>query len=176
MRPEATTSSSWLSRLAQLFRLCSARVRDESASSVIELAFIFSILGMPLLLGTAEMGFLVYDSIEVSNAAYAGAIYGMQSLTYASNTSAIRSAAQAEAADFGTSLTVTPTTYYVCSTAIGGTQYTGSNAQTNANAACTQALEFVQVSTSVAVTPPVHCPGLPATITLTGSSAMEVEQ
>jgi hypothetical protein len=56
----------------------------------------------------------------------------------------------------------------------------GSNAQANATAACTggtnHALEFVQVNTSVIVTPPVHLPGLSRTFTVTGSSVMEVEQ
>lgn len=133
-----------------------------------------------MLLGTGEMGLVVYDSVEVSNAAHAGAMFGMQSLTYAANTSGITSAAQSEASDFGANMTVTPTAYYACSSAIGGTQYTGANAQSNANTACTgstnHALEFIKVTTSVTVTPTVRCPGLPHTFTLTGSSVMEVEQ
>jgi Flp pilus assembly protein TadG len=155
-------------------------LRDQSGSAVVELAIVVSLLGVPLLLGTGQMGLIVYDSIEVSNAAHVGAEYGMQSLTYASATSSIVAAARAEAADFGSSLTVTPTTYYACSLAAGGTQYTGTNAQANATAACTggynRALEFIQVNTSVAVTPLVRCPGLPTTYTLTGTSVMEVEQ
>ncbi|HXB63169.1 MAG TPA: hypothetical protein VNU94_10005 [Acidobacteriaceae bacterium] len=147
---------------------------------MVELAVVVSLLGVPLLLGTGQMGIVVYDSIEVSNAAHVGAEYGMQSLTYAADTSNIIAAARAEASDFGSSLTVTPTVYYACSLAVGGTQYTGSNAQTNATAACTggynRALEFIQVNTSVAVTPMVRCPGLPTVYTLTGSSVMEVEQ
>lgn len=155
-------------------------LRGDSGNALIELALIFSFLGMPMLLGTAEMGFLVYDSIEISNSAYAGSLYGMQSLTYASNTSGMKSAAQAEAPDFSTALTVTPTTYYACSIALGGTQYTGSNAQSNAKAGCTGAynhpLEFVEVNVSASVTPPIHCPGLPKTFTLSELSVMEVEQ
>jgi hypothetical protein len=155
-------------------------LRDDSASAPVELALIVSLLGTPLLLGTGQIGFLVYDSIEISDAAHAATSYGMQSLTFASNTSGMTTAAQADAPDFGTKLTVTPITYYVCSTAIGGTQYSGTNAQSNANAACTggtnHPLEFVQVNTSAAVTPIFHCPGVPATFTLAGSSIMEVEQ
>jgi hypothetical protein len=126
------------------------------------------------------MASLVYDSIEISNAANAGAAYGMQSLTFASNTSGMTTAAQNEASDFGAALSVTPTTYYACSSAIGGTQYTGASAQSNANAGCTgtgnHALEFVQVKTSASVTPSIHWLGLPSSFTLTGSSVMEVEQ
>jgi Flp pilus assembly protein TadG len=135
---------------------------------------------MPLLIGTSDMGFVVYDSIEVSNAAHAAAMYGMQSSTYAANTSGMTTVAQAEATDFGTNLSVTPTSYYVCANAISGTQYTGASAQSNANTACTgsgnHALEFVHVTTSVTVTPPIHLPILPRTFTVTGSSVMEVEQ
>jgi len=154
--------------------------RGEAGGALIELALAVSVLGVPLLLGTAEMGLVVYDSIEVSDAANAGAMYGMQSPTYATNTSGMTTAAQADAADFGARLNVTPAWYYVCALAVGGTQYTGANAQANATAACTgagnHALEFVQVNTSATVTPAIHCPGLPQSFTLTGQSAMEVEQ
>jgi Flp pilus assembly protein TadG len=164
---------------ARLWMRCSG-LRGERANALVEVAFTFSLLGMPLLIGTADMGFVVYDSEEVSNAAHAGAMYGMQSSTYAANTSGMTTAAQNEATDFGTNLTVTPTSYYACSSAIGGTQYTGSSAQSNATTACTggtnHALQFVQVNTSVTVTPPIHLPLLPHTFTVTGSSVMEVEQ
>jgi Flp pilus assembly protein TadG len=157
------------------------RLRGQDGSAMVELAIIVSILGIPLLIGTGQMGIIVYDSIEVSNAAYVGAEYGMQSLTFAANTTQITAAARAEASDFsGTALTVTPTVYYACALAMGGTQYTGTNAQSNATTACTgsdnRAVEFIKVATSVAVTPVVHCPGLPTSFTLTGSSVMEVEQ
>jgi Flp pilus assembly protein TadG len=152
-------------------------LRDDSGNSLIEVALLFSFVGMPLLLGTMELGFLVYDSIEVSNAAYAGAMFGMQSSTFAAETSTITSVAQAEATDFGTALTATPTTYYACSLAVSGTQY---STQSAANTGCTgtgnHALQFVQVTTSVTVTPPIHWPKLPSTFTLHGLSIQEVEQ
>jgi len=169
-------------RYPNLSRLRSSclRLRGDSGNAMIELALVMAFLGIPLLLGTSEMAILVYDSIEISNAARAASAYGMQSLTFASNTSGMTTAAQTEASDFGAALSVTPTAYYACSSAVGGTQYTGSNAQSNANAACTgsgnHALEFVQVTTSAAVTPAIHCPGLAGSFTLTGSSVMEVEQ
>jgi len=134
-------------------------------------------LGVPVLLGTLEIATLAYDSIEVSNAAHAGAMYGMVSPTFAAATSTITAAAQAEAPDFGDKLNVTPTTYYACSSALGGTKYT---TQTAAVTACTgtgnHALQFVQVVVSGTVTPPFHFPGLPATYTLSNTSVMEVEE
>ena len=174
-------NQSFLTRL-RAFRsrvLQSKGIPDDSGSALVELAVIFSFLGIPLVIGTAQMAILVQDSIEVESAAHAGALYGMQSLTFASETSAITTAAQAEAADFGTNLSVTPTTFYACSLAEGGTQYTGASAQTNATSACTggtnHALEFVQVQTSVSVTPLIHWSRLATAFTLRGSSVMEVE-
>lgn len=133
-------------------------------------------LGAPLLVGTAEMASVIYDSIEIDNAAYAGAVYGMTGQASASDTAGIAAAAQAEAADFGANLTVTATTYWACSNAQSGARYT----QTVATAACTggniHPLEFVQVVASATVTPSVHFPLLPANFTLSSTSVMEVEE
>jgi Flp pilus assembly protein TadG len=152
----------------------------ERGDALVELGVITSLLGVPLLIGTAQMGILVYYGVEVQNAAHAGAMYGMRSLTYAANTSGIQTAAQAEASDFSTHLTVASSTYYACSLALGGTQYTGGSAQTNAESGCTggtnHALEFVQVNTSVVVTPLIHWSSLASSYTLRGGSIMEVEQ
>ena len=155
-------------------------LRGEGGSAMVELALVVGVLGVPLWLGTAQMGCLIYDSIEVSDAASVGALYGMRSSTYAVDNAGMITTAQADAADFGANLSVTPVTYYVCALAVNGTQYTGASAQLNATAGCTgtgnHALQFVQVNTSATVTPVIHCPGLPATFKLTGQAAMEVEQ
>jgi Flp pilus assembly protein TadG len=155
----------------------------DNGNALVELALAFSFLGIPLLLGRIEMGYVVYDSVEISNAASAGALYGMQSPTYAdaANIPAVTSAAQAEAPDFGSKLAVTPITYYACSLAVGGTQYPiAQYTQAQALAKCTggsnHAVEMIQVVTSASATPPVHCPGLPKTFTLSGTSVLVVEQ
>jgi Flp pilus assembly protein TadG len=155
-------------------------VRADSGSALVEVALIVSLFGVPLLIGSAVLGQVTYVSIEVTNAAHAGAMYGMQSAVFAANTSGITSAAQAEASDLGTNLTVTPTTFYVCSAAVTGTKYTGASAQANATAGCTggtnHPLEFVQVNTSATVTPNIRMVGLPTSFALTGVSVMGVEQ
>ncbi len=153
--------------------------RGDNGSALVELALVVGVLGVPLWLGTAQMGWLIYDSIEVSDAANVGALYGMRSSTYAVDNAGMITAAQGDA-DLGANLSVSPVSYYVCALAVNGTQYTGAGAQQNAAAACTgtgnHALQFVQVNTSATVTPAIHCPGLPATLKLTGQAAMEVEQ
>lgn len=155
-------------------------LRREHASSLVELAIILAFLALPLLVGTAEMAALVYDSIEVANAAHVAASYGMQSTTLATDTATIKSAAQNEATDFGSDLNVASSIFYVCSNSIGGTRYTGINAPTNASSACSgtgnRAIEFIQVVASVTVAPPLHCPGLPASFPVSSTSIMEVEQ
>ncbi len=149
---------------------------NESGNALIELGFVLSILGVPLLLGVGYFGFLLLDSIELANAAHAGAEYGMQSSTFAEENTGIAAAAQNETSHFGT-LTVTPSIFYVCSTGIGGTQY---STQTAANSACTggtsHSLEMIQVVASASVTPPVTLPGFQRTVILSSPAVMEVEE
>lgn len=151
--------------------------REESGNALVETAMCVSFLVMPLLLGTVALGGMTYTSIEVSNAAHTGAMYGMMSSTFAADSTGIVTAARAEAPDLGTNLAVTPTVYYACSSSVGGTQY---STQAAANSSCTggsnHSLEFIQVVTSATVTSPIRCPGLPASYTLVGTSVMEVEQ
>lgn len=159
---------------------CTRLRDDDRGQALVELALVLSFLGVPLLLGTAQMGLLIHDSIEVADAANAGALYAMQNNADASLTSVITSTAQAEAPDVS-SLTVTPTPYYACTSAVGGTQYViPTYTSTQAAAMCTgggnHALEFIQVQTSATVTPLIHFPGLPSSYTLKGQAVMEVEQ
>jgi Flp pilus assembly protein TadG len=151
--------------------------RGEGGAALIELAVTLGLLGVPMLLGMIDMATLIYSSIEITDAAHAGAMYGMVSSTYAADSSSIRAAAQADAPDFGTGLTVTPTVYYACSSSLNGTRYT---AQSAAVSACTgsgnHALEFIQVVASASVKPGFHFPGLPATFPISVTSVMEVEE
>jgi Flp pilus assembly protein TadG len=155
-------------------------LRGQGGDSLVEMALFLSFIGAPLLIGTGEMGTVVYDSIEVTNSANAGAQYGMQSDTLAADTQGIVSAAQQESQDLGTSLSVTPTIFYACSASISGTRYTGSNAKSKAAAGCTGSsnheIEFIQVQTALTVIPPLQCPGLPRSFSLSGIAIQEVQQ
>ncbi len=154
------------------------RLRDEAGNAALELALTFGIFALPLMVGGSELASVIYDSIELSNCAHAGAMYGMMSSTFAADTAGIQKAAQAEAADFGTSVTVTPTSYYACSSAVDGTQYAteaAAAAVCPANAS-NHYLQFINVVSTVTITPPAQLPGLPKTWTLHGSSVMEVQE
>jgi Flp pilus assembly protein TadG len=157
-----------------------ALTRDDAGSSLIEVALIVCFLGLPMMVGTGEMGLVVYDSIQIQNAAHTGAQYAMQSPTAAADTVHIQLAAQGDAPSIGTALTAAPTVYYVCASSINGTHYTGSNALANATSACVggvnHPLQFVQVTATASITPGLHLPGLPTAFSVSSTSAMEVQQ
>jgi Flp pilus assembly protein TadG len=146
-------------------------------SAILELALVLSIFGVPLLLGTVESGVLLFNYSEIANAAHVGAVYGMRSSTFASDSPGIVDAGRAEAYTLGAALTVTPLIYYACSAALDGTHY---SSPTDATAACTgssnHSLQFIQVTASASITPPMHLPGLPARITMQSVSVMEVQE
>ena len=76
-------------------------LRGETGGALVEMALCIPLLGAPILIGTVETGMVLYDSIEVSNAAHAGTAYGMMSSTFAANTSGMTAAAHGEAPDLG---------------------------------------------------------------------------
>ena len=140
-------------------------LRAEEGSSLLELALVLPVLCL-MLVGTADFGQAYYLNIEVSRAAYAGAIYGSQT---PADTSGMRAAAVADAADvpgFSTS-NVTVTTGCECSD--------GSSASTNCSVtpSCSaNAVTFVQVNTSFSYQSMLPYPGIPSPLTLKGLSRM----
>jgi len=160
-----------------LLRAWHRLLRQESGNAIVEMAFCVSLLGIPILFATVDLGTMVYYSIEVSDAAHAGAMYGMISSTFAASSSGIITAATNDAPDLDSLLAVTPTVFYACSESLAGIQY---SAQSAATSACTggsnHPLEFVKVVTSATVHPAIRCPGLPTSYTLVGTSVMEVEE
>jgi Flp pilus assembly protein TadG len=153
------------------------RLRDEEGSALVELGFIMSLLGIPLFLGTIYFATLLMDQIEIDNAAHAGAIYAMTSSTFAEDSSNIVTAAQEETPRIGSNLSVSSSIYYVCSTAISGTQYSTQSAATTAcTGGTSHSLEMIQVTVSASVTPVATFPGLAKTPTLSSTSIMEVEE
>ncbi|HEV2645595.1 MAG TPA: TadE/TadG family type IV pilus assembly protein [Acidobacteriaceae bacterium] len=164
-----------LRRTTSALRGLGRRLRDESGSALIELALTMSLIGVPLLLATVHFSLLLIDATIISNAAHAGAEYGMISTTTASDTSYIITAAQNDASGLGTTLNVSPTTFFACSNDIGGTQYTTQSAATS-GCLSGHALQFIQVVASATVTPALSVPGLAKSITLSSTSIMEVQE
>ena len=82
----------------------SIRRKSQKGSAVLEFALGSTIL-IPLLFGVADFGRLFYASIEVANAAAAGASYGSRTVANMTDTTGISSAAKNDAPDIS-SLTV----------------------------------------------------------------------
>lgn len=155
------------------FAGCRALLR-QTGGALVETAFVVGILVVPLILGTTDGATLMYASIEISNAAHAGALAAMSGT--ATNT-AIQTAAQVEAGDFlAANVTATPSSYYACSAAEGGTQYsTSALATAGCSGTGNHSIHFVQVLVSAPVKLPFVCCGLTSPVTLNATSVMEVE-
>lgn len=161
MRPDATANTS------------------DSGQSVLELAFSLPLFVL-LLLGSAEIANIAWASVQVNNAARAGAAFAAQSHTYASDTTDISSAAKNEAPRL-TNLEVTSSEVCTCVSNAGtaGTPDPGcthTSIQTGSCPSPSTVQVAVQVNTSAVVTPLVHYPGLPSTYTIRAQATMEVEQ
>jgi Flp pilus assembly protein TadG len=136
----------------------------------VELALVLPIFVI-LLLGVAEVGRLAYASIEVSNAARAGASYAAQNHITASNSLDINNAAKQDAPEIS-GIAATATQLCSCT---NGTVITCANAGVRCISPG-RIIESVQVNTSASVNTLFHLPGIPNQVTLTGQAIMMVEQ
>lgn len=168
------------------------RFSDNRGSAVIELA-LTTPLFLLLIMGTFELGRLAYYAIEVESAARAGASYGAVNRGNATASGTIQSAAANDVPDLP-NLSTAAGTACVCETVTtssgtvsesynpsSGTAscsyYTGTNAGACTTDTSTQSqfvVYYVTVSTTAAVDPLVHIPGLPKTYSLYGYSQMRV--
>jgi Flp pilus assembly protein TadG len=167
--------------------------RDNCGAALVELALTTPLFVL-LLMGAVEMGRLAYFSIEVANAARAGASFGAVNRGNAVEFANIQNAARNDAPDLS-NLVATPGYSCVCETIDNSTKpamtsfnpsITSSPATTSCNSAvinaCTvssgtstqKVIYFVSVSTQADVDPIVHVPGLPTVYTLRGFSALRV--
>jgi|SRR5271168_2840165 len=146
-------------------------IHDDVGQAFVELALVLPIFIL-LLVGAAEVGYLAYVSIEVSNAARAGVAYGAQNHATASDTANIQLAAQKDAPNI-TSLT-TPIVTQVC--------YCSPSTSISCASAGTTCLspshiiEYVEVQTSAPVNTVFHFPGIASSVTFRGYAIMRVEQ
>ncbi len=138
--------------------------------AAVELAMVSPVLAL-LLVGTADFGRAFYFNQEVVAAARAGAQYGSQSVSTASDTSGISAAALANgtnvpglsaSSSFCTCQSPTPTGETACA----------SSYCNGANSAAT----YVIVTTSATFKTLVNYPGVPHTTTMTGTAIMQVQQ
>lgn len=122
-----------------------AAAASEAGAAIIEMALLSPLLFL-LLLGTADLGRMVYMYIEVSHAARAGAQYGAQDHIRASDTAGIAAAATNDAPNIS-SLSVTSSHSCQCSDG------SSSSCQIT-DCSGSHLVEFVQVNTSATYSVP----------------------
>jgi len=143
-------------------------------AAAIELALILPVLVF-MLVAVIELGRLAYFSIEVSNAAHAGAQYGAQSPFYAGNTAGIQNAAQQDGYDVP-GLTVPPPLLICKCSTTSGVESSAAACALGDCPAGSSLIAYVQVQTSATVNPLLKYPGIPASYTLSGSATMRVAE
>ena len=139
----------------------------DSGQALIEVA-VSALLMVTLLAGTCEFGILEYDAIEVTNAALAGVQYGAQSRVTALDIAGMKLAALADGSNVS-GLSATATHFCSCSDGSASTCLGG-------DCSTSRIVEYVQVNTTVTITPSFHVPTLPQSFNLSGVAVMNVGQ
>jgi len=143
----------------------------QAGTALVELA-----LAMPLLiivlLGAVELGRYAYFSIQVANAARAGAQYGAQNGATSLDSAGIRAAAQADGTNSIAALNVSPNQYCQC--------WNGASASAvSCTGSCpvgSHIVSYVSVQVSGTINPLFHYPLLPSALTVTNTAIMRVFQ
>ena len=144
--------------------------RSSSGQALVELAVLMAFGSFLLVFGfgVLEFGKIVYASIEVSNAAMAGAQYASLSGNTAGDTTGIQNAAAAAAPDLS-GLTATSSFGCICSDGTSSDCGTSSCSSSHIE-------ETVTVNTSATVTPLIQTRLFPSSFTLTGQAIQKCLQ
>jgi Flp pilus assembly protein TadG len=139
-----------------------ALVRSERGSSLVEVGLMLPVLGL-LLFGAIDFGRAYYLSIEVANAAQAGAQFGVQNASGAG----MQNAARSDAPDVPG---ITATASYGCECPDGSSR----SPNCTSSPGCANAVNYVQVTTNATYTPLIPWPGIPSSIPLRGQATMRI--
>jgi Flp pilus assembly protein TadG len=144
-------------------------VRRRAAQSMVELALILPVLVI-LLLVALDFARMFYMSMEVTDAARAGAQWGAQNAANAGNVSGMEQAACNSMLD----ISCTPGTN---TTASSFCQCSGSSGTISCTSpgSCTTVLNFVTVTATATFKTVVTYPGLPSSVPLSTSATMQVQ-
>jgi Flp pilus assembly protein TadG len=139
-----------------------ALIRSERGQSLVELGLMLPVLGL-LLFGAIDFARAYYLSIEVTNAARAGAQFGVQN----SSSAGMQNAATSDASDVPG---MTATATYGCECPDGTGQVPGCGTPPG----CANAVNYVQVITNATYTPLIPWPGIPSSIPLQGQATVRI--
>ena len=132
--------------------------------AILEFTIILPLL-VGLLIPMVDFGQLAYFAIEVASAANAGAHYGAQSATTASDYSGMKTYASNDASNVPGWQTPTATSFCQCS---------GSTVDCSSSCSGARLITYVQVNTSATVTTLLPYPGIPSSFHLTGQAITRV--
>ena len=148
------------------------RARAEAGGSIVEVALLFPVL-MLIFFGMIDLGRWVFLTMEVTNAAHAGAQFGSLSLTNAYNTAGIQAAAQADVPDISVTATSSTTSCW-CPSAPG----TVVTCCVYPSSPCTNGSQIVllKVNTQATYNPWIPYPPFTAAITIRGQAEIPTGQ
>jgi Flp pilus assembly protein TadG len=149
---------------------------SESGQSMLELAVCLPIFAL-LILGTAEIANIAWASIQLNNAAHAGAQFGSHSRGFASQIGDIETAAQNEAPKLTITFPTDPSQTCSCIDPSTGAPATSGTTGCQTLVECPSPyiiMDAITVTTQAVVRPLVHYPGLPASYTLNATATMGV--
>jgi Flp pilus assembly protein TadG len=138
----------------------------ERGASLVEFGLMLPFLTL-LLLGVMDYGRALYVNVEVSNAAYTGALYGTQNY---SDTTGMQNAALGDAPDI---TSITATAAYGCECSDGSNAVAGCSSQPTCSV---NVVNYVQVTTAATYKPMFPWPGVPASIAMQGSAKFRAGQ
>ena len=163
-------------------------LRSQAGQSLVEVALLTPLL-LALLIGGIELGRYAYIAILVGNAARAGAAYGAQSLILSVDTTGIQTAADNDFQNNGQNVSsLTVASSVLCGCDSGGTLNpdppttgycnappTGTNS-TAGTCTAGQWVVMVSVTASGTFNSLFSFPGIPASITVSKTATMRVDQ
>jgi Flp pilus assembly protein TadG len=136
-------------------------------SSFIEAALLIPALFL-MCCGAMDFARVVYAGIEVANAARAGVQYGALTPGNSGSTAGMVSAALADGADMGSSLTATATNFCAC---------TGTSGTVSCSTTCSGVTPngYVSVTANYTFNSLFRCPGIPQQVVLSRTAKMRVQ-
>jgi Flp pilus assembly protein TadG len=156
-----------------------AASNSESGQGTLELALSLPLFVL-LILGTAEIANLAWASVQVNNAARAGAAYASLSRANAANTTDIGLAAQNEAPNYITKPSTQVTSTQVCYCVSSGTPGAADSGCTKTTLSTCPSPDLIQVAVQVNVSatikPLIHYAGLPGSYAVQAQATVGVEQ
>lgn len=158
---------------AQLKKPSASPLHADSGQSVLELAVCLPLFVL-LVLGTAEIANIAWASVQVNNAAHAGAQFASLSHANAADTADIETAAKNEAPKLTITFPTAPSQSCVCTDPTTGNAATGDTCATCPSPNIP--IDSVTVKTQAVVSPLVHYIGLPSSYTVQAQATMKVIQ